>query len=63
VSWADIEVPIVQGLKKITRKRPDDSMPSSVVVWRLLKIGVEISGAMEDANDMEMTARAILIPI
>src|SRR4051812_36579133 len=39
-------------------------MPSSIfVAWRLFEVGVKVAGAMKDANDVEMTARAILIPV
>jgi hypothetical protein len=32
-----------------------------VAAWRLLEIGVEVSGAMKDANDIDIAARPILI--
>jgi hypothetical protein len=39
-------------------------MPLGVfVAWRLFEIGVEVTGAVKDANDLEMTARPILIPV
>src|SRR5438132_11623961 len=39
-------------------------MPLDVfVVWRLFEIGIEVTGAVKDTNDVEMTSRPILIPV